>query len=70
MKKVVITLARVTAILAICTGITPLTTPSASANHEICDPFCITLKCSSHTQCRAAGYNVCNFQCHQIGCCG
>ncbi|HEX6902090.1 MAG TPA: hypothetical protein VF789_20400 [Thermoanaerobaculia bacterium] len=66
MKKVVITLARVTAILAICAGITPV----VSADHEICDPFCVTPKCSSHAQCRAAGYNFCNFACHEIGCCG
>lgn len=66
MKKVVITLARVTAILAICAGITPV----VSANHEICDPFCITPKCSSNAQCRALGYSACNFACHQVGCCG
>jgi hypothetical protein len=66
MKKLVMSLVRVAAVLALCTA---ATAPTASANHEICNPTCITIRCSSNADCAAAGYTRCDYACHQIGCC-
>jgi hypothetical protein len=64
MKKVVMSLVRVAAVLALCTA---ATVPTVFANHEICDPFCTIKRCSSQGNCPTGTH--CVFACHQIGCC-
>ena len=66
MKKVAMSLVRVAAILVLCIA---ATAPTVSAHHEICNPTCINLRCSSNADCTAAGFSRCDFACHQIGCC-
>lgn len=40
-----------------------------SQQAPVCNPYCVTSQCSSHSDCTAAPNGRCDFACPGVGCC-